>query len=852
MENRFGDYVLLGKLGEGDMGEIWNARQESENRHVTLRRIKPGYFTSVADIQRFRLELENFKNLNHPNIIVIHDAGEHSGQYYFAMEPANGGSLAEQIAAGRWKIDARNSRDSQRAIARLMASIADAIHHAHLRGVLHRRLKPGNVLMDERDVPHLTDFGLTKSRPLNQEVTAPESGSPPSIASYEAPEQVGDDSRQLTAAADVYGLGAILYELLTGRPPFEAKSEDKLQRMVVHHEPRKPRAVNPLVDEVLEFICLKCLEKDPSKRPQSAGDVATQLKNWLAGRPIDWSRSGRAKKTRSGGRKLAWAAGLVVLAAVVVTVFVAASGWPWQEKLAAAATKSAFMVAFKRDDLAQPEKQTVGVSARVGDWQPPTPALTMTSTSPSTATSSLVLDSISTSTLALVSRPDPGPTSNVASISAPASTGLVEKEFSGLATNGSSASSPVKVLSSEEKFREAVRAILDNPPTNSATLATFGQALSSDLPWMAEALVSESVRLDSTNVQLVQQQAAMLKEHGKPARALEAIDSALQLPANGQNHQLWRLKGVILEDLGQSEKSLEAFSTALRIVETNTGIPDTVRAEYLQRRTALQERLAREKPAQTNFVQTNSPAPIARPTPAALDLSPYYTSTLDGETDKGRESPTANNLAALSSRVVRIDGIEFKVSGILQLANRQMSNDGSAFPKSVQQIRVGRTFTKLHLFHGTVWPAPPGTAVARVVIRYSDGDYAGRPIVYGEDVQELIYDPAHGLYAAKAKPAWITEERGLLALTAGKSRRAVWKPGATPDKDWRLIWYGSAEHLHSLWDGMEADKSTMRRWGSRLYRLKWTNPRPEAEVASMDFVSTTSSSAPFLLAATTE
>jgi tetratricopeptide (TPR) repeat protein len=358
--------------------------------------------------------------------------------------------------------------------------------------------------------------------------------------------------------------------------------------------------------------------------------------------------------------------------------------------------------------------------------------------------------------------------------------------------------------------------------------------------------------LDSTNVQLLQQQAAMFKEHGKPARALEAIDTALQLPANVQNHQLWRLKGVILEDLGQSEKSLEAFSTALRIVETNTGIPDTVRAEYLQRRTALQERLAREKPAQTNFVQTNSPAPIASPKSAALDLSPYYTSTLDGATDKGRESPTAHNLAGLSSRVVRIDDIEFKVSGIVQLANRQMSNDGSAFPKSVEQIRVDRTFTKLHLFHGTVWPAPPGTAVARVVIRYPDGDYAERPIVYGVDVQELIYDPALGLYAAKAKPAWITEERGLLALTAGKSRRAVWKPGATPDKDWRLIWYGSVENLHSLWGGMEADKSTMRRWGSRLYRLKWTNPRPEAEVVSLDFVSTMSSSAPFLLAATTE
>jgi len=851
MENRFGDYVLLGKLGEGDMGGIWNARQESEDRHVTLRLIKPGYFTSVADIQRFRLELENFKNLNHPNIIAIHDAGEHSGQYYFAMEPANGGSLAEQIAAGRWKIDARNSQESQRAIARLMATIAEAIHHAHLRGVLHRRLKPANVLMDERDVPHLTDFGLTKLRPLKQEEPASESGSPPSVASYEAPEQVLDDSRQLTAATDVYGLGAIFYELLTGRPPFEAEREDKLQPMVIHDEPRKPRAVNPLVDEVLEFICLKCLEKDPSKRPQSAGDVATQLKNWLAGSPIDWSRSVRAKKTRVAGRKFARAAGWVALAAIIVTVFVAASGWPWQawqEKLAG--RKSVFMGAFKRDERTQPEKQTVGVSARVGEWQPSTPALAMTSTAPLTATSSLALDSTSTSALAVVSQPDPGPTPNIASISPPASTGLVE--FSGPATNGSSASPPVKALSSEEKFREAVRTILDNPPTNSATLATFGQALSSDLPWMAEALVSESVRLDSTNALLLQQQAAMFKEHGKPARALEAIDTALQLPANAQNHQLWRLKGVILEDLGQSEKSLEAFSTALRIVETNTEIPDTVRAEYLQRRTALQERLAREKPAQTNLVQTNSPAPIARSKPAALDLSPYYTSTLDGETDRGRESPTAHNLAGLSSRVVRIDDIEFKVSGILQLANRQMSNDGSAFPKSVEQIRVGRTFKKLHLFHGTVWAAPPGTAVARVVIHYPDGDYAERPIVYGVDVQELIYDPALGLYAAKAKPAWITEERGLLALTAGKSRRAVWKPGATPDKDWRLIWYGSAENLHSLWSGMEADKSTMRRWGSRLYRLKWTNPRPEAEVASMDFVSTMSSSAPFLLAATTE
>ena len=339
----FGDYELIEEIGRGGMGAVYKARQISLNRVVAIKMILAGGLASANSVRRFRAEAAAAASLQHPNIVAVHEVGEFEGHQYFSMGYVDGKSLAEWV---------REHPLPVRQAAGWLKTIAEAIHYAHQHGILHRDLKPSNVLIDPFDQPQITDFGLAKrfsggdstlgSKSRTDEASGDEirglasvnsdltlTGQAVGSPNFMPPEQAEGRSSAIGPASDVYSLGALLYHLITGRPPFQAESVTLLLKQVIEAEPVSPRLLNPNAPRDLETICLKCMEKDPVRRYPSAQALAEELGRFLAGEPV------LARPVGAWGKGLRWCrrqpvrAGLIGALGMVFLLGLTGILWQW-------------------------------------------------------------------------------------------------------------------------------------------------------------------------------------------------------------------------------------------------------------------------------------------------------------------------------------------------------------------------------------------------------------------------------------------------------------------------------------------------------------------------------------------
>jgi WD40 repeat protein/serine/threonine protein kinase len=336
----FGDFELLDEVGHGGMGIVYKARQLSLNRVVALKLIAPEQLASPKAVERFHTEAEAAANLDHPNIVPVYDTGAFEGRHYFSMKLIEGQSLAQRMddfrlpiadskstrgAPSRFKSDMANR---QLKIANLMAEVAEAVHYAHQRGILHRDLKPGNILIDNAGQPHVSDFGLARWVEAESSLTL--SGEVLGTPAYMSPEQAAGKANQVTTAADGYSLGAILYELLTGKPPFGASTSFEMLHDLLHNEPPAPRSLNRAASRDLETICLKCLRKEPSRRYASAHTLADDLCRVLQGEPIQARPATRVEKAWRWCRRKPALATTLLLLHLVLIFGLAGIVWEWR------------------------------------------------------------------------------------------------------------------------------------------------------------------------------------------------------------------------------------------------------------------------------------------------------------------------------------------------------------------------------------------------------------------------------------------------------------------------------------------------------------------------------------------
>ena len=271
----FGRYTLKQRLAAGGMGVVYVAEDNKLKRTVALKMIRGSTFADDGEVARFTLEAEAAAGLDHPHIVPIYEVGRMDGQPFFTMKLIEGTSLAQRMKDHGGTLPVRE-------VARMLAQIARAVHHAHQRGVLHRDLKPGNILLDVAGHPWLTDFGLAKLTTSDTSLTLTRDhiGTP----HYMAPEVAGGNARAVSTASDVWALGVMLWELLCGVPPFHGPGPVEIMRRIVESEPNWPAGSR--ADGDLVTIARRCMEKTPGRRPQSAGEVAEELERWLRGEPI--------------------------------------------------------------------------------------------------------------------------------------------------------------------------------------------------------------------------------------------------------------------------------------------------------------------------------------------------------------------------------------------------------------------------------------------------------------------------------------------------------------------------------------------------------------------------------------
>jgi serine/threonine protein kinase len=345
-------YDILGELGRGGMGVVYKARQVKANRIVALKMILSGAHADETDLARFRTEAEAIARLQHPHIVQVYEVGEHDGKPFFSLEFCAGGSLNDRL-------DGTPLQPKE--AAQLVETLARAMQAAHEKNVIHRDLKPANVLLAEDGQLKISDFGLAKKTDEGAGQTV--SGSIVGTPSYMAPEQADGRSREVGPAADVYALGAILYELLTGRPPFKAATPLDTALQVIRDEPVPPRRLQPKTPTDLETICLKCLHKEPKRRYATARDLAEDLERFQAGRPVQARPVGLLEGSWRWCRRNPAVAGLLAAVAVVLLLGTAVA---WTFALEAQANSQQ---ARNNEATAQREKQDAETARKAANDQ---------------------------------------------------------------------------------------------------------------------------------------------------------------------------------------------------------------------------------------------------------------------------------------------------------------------------------------------------------------------------------------------------------------------------------------------------------------------------------------------------
>ncbi len=308
-------YRVEALLGRGGMGVVYRAWHLRLNRAVALKMLLAGPCARPEELERFLRESQAIAGLGHPNIVQVYDIGDVEGRPYFTMELVEGGNLADQIRGV--------PQPAHQAAARV-ATLAEAIHAAHQSGIVHRDLKPANILLTRDGTPKVTDFGLARRLEGDGGLTL--SGVAVGTPSYMAPEQARGKRQAIGPATDVYALGAILYELLTGRPPFHAESATATLQQVLTDEPVSPTRLNPQVPRDLTTICLKCLSKEPHRRYASAAALAEDLRRFLRGEHIAARRAGRLERLARWARRNPAAAALLAVTLLVATTLLGAGG----------------------------------------------------------------------------------------------------------------------------------------------------------------------------------------------------------------------------------------------------------------------------------------------------------------------------------------------------------------------------------------------------------------------------------------------------------------------------------------------------------------------------------------------
>src|SRR5262245_9552259 len=326
----FGDYELLQEIGRGGQGVVYRTQKKSCKRTVAMSFVALGPAGHQGQTKRFRREAKAAAGLDHSGIVPIYEVGERDGWCYFSMKLVEGGQLDEIVK--------REPMPIARAVE-LIARVARTVHYAHEHGVLHRDIKPGNILLDAKGEPLLTDFGL--ARLVEAEGTVTRTLELMGTPSYMAPEQAAGETAKVNRAADIYGLGAVLYELLTAHPPFVAGTGYETIKLLVETDPRPPRLLNPKIPREVSTICLMCLEKDPKRRYSSALALAEDLEHLLKHEPIEAKRSGFVTHARKWVRRKPAIAALIAS----LVAFAAAVGWNlWESELFRAAPEKSIAV----------------------------------------------------------------------------------------------------------------------------------------------------------------------------------------------------------------------------------------------------------------------------------------------------------------------------------------------------------------------------------------------------------------------------------------------------------------------------------------------------------------------------